>query len=167
MKVQPLIADTGRPNGVGSTTVNLLNAGWTATMALPHPAGGYTLLNQALAVFVEADWDQLNRPHSLVVELHDEEGGIVELVDPDEGTLKPARIEQEITIPPVPMAPNGTPSHVFFLFDFPPGSLRIPAPRRRYIWRATVGQTSGETGFWVLPQPQEPRIGNPGGSSLT
>jgi len=62
VKIHPVIADTGRPTGPAGGAVNLLNAGWTFTTAMPLPDSGYTLPGQALAVFVEGTWDELNRP---------------------------------------------------------------------------------------------------------
>ncbi len=126
-------------------------------MALPLEDGGYTLPGQALAVFVEAPWDQLNRPHRLVFELVDDEGRIAEIGGPD--GLKPARIEQEISIAPVAGAPNGIPGMASFLLDFPLGTFRIASPRRRYSWRVTIGEHVGGTGFWVQAPPARPTVG--------
>jgi len=70
VKIHPIIADTGRPSS--GSAANLLNAGWTFTTAIPLPEGGYTLPAQALAVFVEGTWAELNRPHRMVIELVDD-----------------------------------------------------------------------------------------------
>lgn len=74
MNVQVILADTGR-QVPGERTLNLLNAGWTTTHALPLPDGAFTLPHQAVAVFVQASWNDLNRPHPVVIELLDDEGG--------------------------------------------------------------------------------------------
>ena len=157
MNVSPVLADTGRPATPG--TVNLLNAGWTATTAAPVPDGGYTLPGQALAVFLKADWNELNRPYRMVIELVDDEGQPGHVIAP--AGLQPVRIEQEIILPSVFGAPNGTPSALCFLLDLPTGTLRITAPRRRYTWRVTVGDDIGEVGFWVNPPPTTASFGPP------
>ena len=126
-------------------------------MALSLTDGGYTLPGQALAVFVEAPWDQLNRPHLLVFELVDDEGNLAELAGPE--GANPARIEQEISISPVAGAPNGIPGLATFLLDFPLGSLRISSARKRYSWRVTIGEHIGGTGFWVQAPPAQPTVG--------
>lgn len=150
MNVQVVLADTGRATAAGSS-LNLLNAGWTTTMALPHPEGGYMLAAQALAIFVHGEWHELNRPHVMVAELVDDENEHAQMAGPE--GLQPVRLESEMQIPPVPGAPNGTPGLMTAFAEWPAGALRIGAPRRRYIWRVTVGDTSGEAGFWVQSPP--------------
>lgn len=154
MKIHPIIADTGRPAG---SAANLLNAGWTFTTAVPLPDGGYTLPAQALAVFIEGTWAELNRPHQMLVELVDDEGQPAHLLTPT--NPQPVRVEQEITIPSVPNAPNGTPGLTTALFELSQGTIRIGAARRRYIWRVTVRDVTEEVGFWVNAPMVAPRIG--------
>jgi len=158
VKIHPIIADTGRPSG---GAVNLLNAGWTFTTAVPLPDGGYTLLGQALAVFVEGTWAELNRPHRMVVELVDDESQPARTQTP--AGLTPLRIEQEITIPSVPTAPNGTPGLMAVMVELPPGTIRIDAARRRFIWHIAVGDATEEIGFWVNAPTVAPRIGGDSG----
>lgn len=126
-------------------------------MGLPIEGGGFTLPGQAVAVFLEAPWDQVNRPHRVLIELVDDEGRVAELSGPE--GLQPARFEQEIIIPPVPGAPNGTPGMANLLIDLPMGTLRIPSPRRRYSWRVTIGDQVGGAGFWVQAPPAGPTVG--------
>lgn len=161
MIVSVVLSDVARPNGPGALSVNLLNAGWNLTMAQPSPDGGYTLPAQAVAVFLEGSWDQLNRPLQVVIELLDDEGVHANFaVAP--GQIQQVRIEHEMTIPSIPTAPNGTPGTATFMMELGAGVLRIPVPRRRYIWRCTVADTVGEAGFWVqAPQPTAPVIGRP------
>lgn len=162
MKINAVLADTGRPVPTGGA-VNLLNAGWTFTTALAVSDGGYTLPGQALAVFIEAPWDQLNRPHRVVIELVDDDHGrTAEFANPE--GAQPARVEQEITVPSVPGAPNGTPGLTSILLDIPGGTIRITEARRRYVWRINIGEEVGEVGFWVGLPPQAPIIGIPAGS---
>ena len=160
MKIHPIIADTGRPSA--GIAANLLNAGWTFTTAIPLPEGGYTLPAQALAVFVEGTWAELNRPHRMVIELVDDERQPARFETPT--GPQPVRIEQEITIPSVPTAPNGTPGLTTALVDLAQGTIRIDAARRRFIWRVTVSGVTEEVGFWVNPPTVAPRIGGDQGA---
>jgi hypothetical protein len=139
------------------SAANLLNAGWTHTTAVPLPEGGYTLPGQALAVFVEGTWAELNRPHRMVIELLDDESQAAHFLSPT--GPQPLHIEQEITIPSVPGAPNGTPGTTTALVDLAQGTIRIDSARRRYVWRVTVGGTTEEVGFWVNAPMVAPRIG--------
>ena len=148
MKIRLVLADTGRLMG---SAVNLLNAGWTATTAVPVPDGGWTLPSQALAVFLEAPWDQLNKPYVLKLELVDDEGKAVQFAT-QEGVANEVHITYPVVVQPVPGAPSGTPGLASVLIDLSGGSLRIPAPRHRYIWRAVIEgeeQHADEIGFWV------------------
>jgi hypothetical protein len=161
VKIHPVIADTGRPSGAAA---NLLNAGWTFTTAIPLPEVGYTLPGQALAVFVEGEWGELNRPHPLVIELVDDESRPARFLTPT-GPGEPVRIQQEIIIPSVPTAPNGTPGLATIVVELPQGTMRIDAPRRRFIWRVTVGRVTEEVGFWVNAPTVAPTIGGGPGAA--
>ena len=154
MQIAPILADAGRPSGAA---LNLLNAGWTFTTGIPLPDGGFHLPAQALAVFIEASWSELNRPQRMVVECVDDEGRRAGLFTGD--GFEDARIEQEIVVPPVPNAPNGTPGYTTALLEFPFGTLRVEATRRRYVWHVRVGETDAEVGFWVNAPATAPSIG--------
>jgi hypothetical protein len=157
MKLYAVLSDTGRRIGAA---VNLLNAGWTATTAIAL-RGGWTVPQQALTVFVEAPWDQLNTPHTLVIDLIDSDGVPVHFAPgPDHGGL-PVRIEQQLTVPPVPDAPSGTPGATTVFVDLPPGTLWL-TPRRRYIWRIAAESVTTQIGFWVqAPSPSPPTDSGP------
>lgn len=158
MKIRLVLADTGRLLG---SAVSLLNAGWTATTAVAVSGGGWTLPSQALTVFLEAPWDQLNKPYVLKLELVDDEGKAVQFGAQD-GAGQEVRITYPVIVQPVPGAPNGTPGLASVLVDLAGGSLRIPAPRHRYIWRAVIEgeeQHADEIGFWVNAPIQQPVIG--------
>lgn len=149
--------------------MNLLNANWGYTTAAPHPEGGWTLPGQALAVFLEGSWDELNRPFALVIELLDDEGQPAHFrhaITPDGETNPTVHIEQEVAIPPIPGAPNGTPGQWSLMLELPPGALAIAQPRARYIWRITGGTTVEEVGFWVHAPAQAPTIGQSGPASF-
>ena len=161
MKIRLVLADTGRPYGAA---VSLLNAGWTATVAMALPTGGWTLPGQALTVFLEASWDQLNKPYVLKLDLTDDEGKAVRLATQD-GVEQDVHITYPVLVQPVPGASNGTPGHVSVLLEMAGGTLLIPAPRHRYIWRAAIegeDQARDEIGFWVNAPVQQPMLGVPG-----
>jgi len=164
VKLWPVLADTGRAIP-GQSSVSLLNAGWTATVAVALPGGGWTVPQQALSIFIESPWDQLNRLHNLVIELVDDEGQPVYFMPGPDGGAPVVRIENQVIVAPVPGAPNGTPGLTTVLIDLPPGTLWIPAPRRRYVWRISVDGTSEEVGFWVQQPLQQPVIGGTGGQA--
>ncbi|MEU6174590.1 hypothetical protein ABZ832_22085 [Streptantibioticus parmotrematis] len=157
MKIRAILADVGRPSGQAA---NLLNAGWTATTAIQLPDGRLTLPGQCLAIFVEATWDQVNRPLKLVFELKDEDDHPVEVFQADQAA--PARIEHQIIIPPVPYAPNGVPGQATVVADFAAGTFLIEGVRKRYIWDIRIGEVTEEVGFWVEAPMQMPTIGKPG-----
>ena len=48
-------------------------------------------------------------------------------------------------VPPIPMAPNGTPGVANVLLDMPLGTLWITGPGRRYIWTISIHQHGGCT----------------------
>ncbi|MFL5998607.1 MAG: hypothetical protein ACJ736_30675 [Streptomyces sp.] len=154
MKIRAILADTGRTAG---TAANLLNAGWTNTTAVPLPQGAFTLPQQALAIFVEAPWDQLNRPLKLIFELKDDDDKVVEIIGTD--PVLPARVEHSLIVAPVPNAPNGVPGLATVVADFGGGTFRIPSARKRYIWHVSVGDARDEVGFWVDAPVEMPKLG--------
>lgn len=163
MKIFPVLADTGRLAG---TAVNLLNAGWTVTMAAQLPSGGWTLPGQALTVFAEAPADQLNKPLTFVIELFDDEGNPAHFVSGPDGGQGPAvRVEHEVAVPPVPGAPDGSPGMATIFMELPPGTLLV-APQHRYIWRVSNGEDAEEIGFWVQAPPPQPAAGGTGPADL-
>ncbi len=153
-----VLADVARPGSAGN--VSLLNAAWAFTTAapLPQPGEGWTLPAQALVVFIEAQWQELNKPHSVVIALQNEDSEPVEFRDA--GSLRPATITTSITVPSTPGAPNGTSGRGHVLVDLGGGTLLIRRAPGRFIWRVTVGSDKAEVGFWVNVPPQQPKIGS-------
>ncbi len=150
MKVQVTLCDTGRPTGIG--TLNLLNAGWSITGGPPQPA-------QAIAVFLEVPWSQLNRQLSVLFELVDDEGRVVHLMTP-EGP-QAASFEQPMIVGNIPGAPNGTPGTTTTFLEVGPGVLQLPSGHR-YTWRISVDghhEEAWEAAFWVQQQLPPPRLG--------
>lgn len=158
VKVRPILADTGRPSDGG---VNLLNAGWTTTVAMPDEEG-FSLPGQALAVFLQADWDELNKPQRMVLELVDDEGRPATL-NGSEG--EPVRIDQEIVVGPVPNAPSGSPGMTQVMIDLPAGAIRTASGRGWMSWRVTVADTTESVGFWV-DAPVPPPVFGSGPTSI-
>ncbi|HEX4082405.1 MAG TPA: hypothetical protein VHX40_05515 [Acidimicrobiales bacterium] len=158
MKLSLVVADAGRPGSSGN--ISLLNAGWTFTTATPvdPPDQGWLLPAQAVCVFLASDWDELNRTHKLVVELMNEDGEIAQLSQ-GPGNFEDARIEHDMAIPSIAGAPNGTPGRASFLVDIPGGGIRVPRAPGWYKWRATIGSTTAEVGFWVNTLPTPPKVG--------
>jgi hypothetical protein len=153
VKIRPVLADTGRLVG---SAVNLLNAGWTFTTAVPWPQGGWTLPDQALALFIQASWEELNQPVPLRIELSDDNGAPAHFAPGPEHGGAIVVIEHSISVAPVPNAPSGTPGLANVLIDMPAGTLWVSSPSHRYIWRVTSNDVSEEIGFWVQPATQSP-----------
>jgi len=109
-----------------------------------RPATRRPIPDQALSIFIESPWDQLNRLHSLVVELVDDEGQPTHFMPGPDGGAPVVRIESQVIVAPVPGAPNGTPGLTTVFVDLPAGSLWIPAPRRRYVWRISSEGIRGD-----------------------
>lgn len=157
MRVFPVLADAARPGTTGN--VSMLNGGWAFTTAapIPSPGTGWTLPAQALVVFVEAEWPELNRPQDVVIGLLDEDAEHVSLRN--EGQTTPARITTSVTVPSTAGAPNGTPGRAHLLVDLGGGSLQIKRAPARLIWKVAVGTEAAEIGFWVNAPPSQPKIG--------
>lgn len=160
MKIRPVLADTGRPSGMGAT-VSLLNAGWNLTTGVVLPTGGWTLPQQALTLFLEAEWSELNKLHHLVIELVSDDGQPAYWV-PGQATGAPiVRMETQVVVAPVPGAPAGTPGSALVTMDMPAGVIWLPAPGRRYTWKITCADLIEEINFWVQA-PAQARL--PGGN---
>jgi len=110
-----------------------------------------------LVVFVEAEWQELNKPHDVVIELLDQDSEHVQFRN--ESQLKQARIAMPLTVPSIPGAPNGTPGRAHLLVELGTGSVQMKHAPGRLIWRVTVGANAAETGFWVHVPPSEPQFG--------
>lgn len=86
--------------------MNLLNAGRTHTTGIPLPGGGWTLPHQALTVFLEAAWEQLNQLHDLLIELISDDGHLAHFVPGPSAGASFVRIPHQVVIPPVAGAPT-------------------------------------------------------------
>jgi hypothetical protein len=165
VKIRPVLADTGRL--AAGSAVNLLNAGWTHTTGVPLPSGGWTLPQQALTIFLDAPWEQLNQLHDLIIELVSDDGVPAYFGPGPSAGGSAARLHHRVVIAPVAGAPMGTPGFASVFMDIPAGTLWIPSPGRRYAWRITSGGVTEEIGFWVQNPPQLPVIGGPAPSAAS
>ncbi len=72
MRINLVLADTARqcqtPAGL-----SLLQVGWKATFAIPTPDESFTLLEQAVVVFVDAEFGEVNRVYALHLTLMSED----------------------------------------------------------------------------------------------
>jgi len=158
MKGWIALADTGRP-ALAGTTLNLLNVGWTNTQAQPGDDGTWILPEQAVSVFIEVEWNKVNRQLPFELQLVDEDSVPARIGDPEGGTRELV-FKHEVVVAPVPHAPNGTPGHEALLVGFATGVILLPAPNRWYRWIAKLdGRPIAETGFWVEKAPDLPTMG--------
>jgi hypothetical protein len=140
-----LLADVGRP--AAPYALNLLNAGWAVTAARATASGTYGLPAQVLAVFIEAPWELLDRPHRFSLELVDRDGVVAKLRT--RGGLVPARTAYDLVVPRIPGAPEGTPGTTCTMFEASNGFIEVPAVRRRYTWLVNFAGVAADIGFWV------------------
>jgi hypothetical protein len=156
VKVHILLADKGT-NNPPQGTLNLLNAGWSVTTV--HP--GHPTPDQAVAVFVEAEWNECNKPHDFVLELVDAEGNLVMV--PAINGQQALRLEQQLTVPSISGAPNGTPGRVSMLIELQGGGLPLVVGQR-YCWIVHIDDRTDEqwqTSFFVAGPPPPPVVGGP------
>jgi hypothetical protein len=157
VKVHILLADKGSNTRQG--TLNLLNAGWSVT----HVRPGHPTPDQAVAVFVEADWHECDKPHELVLELQTTEGGPVMV--PAVNGQRALRIQQALTVPAIAGAPDGTPGRVSMLIELQGGGLPL-VPGQSYRWVAHIdGKTDEQwqASFFVTGGPAPPPVDGRGG----
>ncbi|MBO0822349.1 MAG: hypothetical protein J2P27_00650 [Actinobacteria bacterium] len=148
LRLTPILADTGRLVP-GTVAASLVHAGRHRLVAIETDSGDWTLPDLAIAVFIEAEWEQLNKQLELVVELVDGQNRPAYFRSPPDSGGEVARIQTQVTVGPVPGAPPGMPAKLTRLWNFPAGSLWIPSPERRYVWQCSIGYDFGYFGFWV------------------
>lgn len=154
MKVHVLLADKGTQNPQAGT-LNLLNVGWGGTGVNPQ---GMTP-PAAVAMFFEAEFLECNQPVSVVLELLDEDGHVVNVPGPT--GPQPMRVQQSVSIATPVGAPAGAPGKANILTEVHPG---LPLSAGSYKWVVTIdGRTSDDwtVTFFVVSPPQPPVFGNP------
>lgn len=151
MRVHVLLADKGT-NNPAAGTLNLLNLGWGATQT-----DGQLTPPHAVAVFMEAELSECNRPLVVQLELVDEDGRVVDLPGP--AGPQPMRMAQNVTIAAPPGQPTGTPGKANLLLEIQPG---LPLGQGTYKWRVKVGGKDDDdwsVTFFVAAPQQPPTFG--------
>jgi len=98
----------------------------------------------AIAIKLEVPWDRTNMPHSLVLELLDEDGNPVLVPGPDEEQV-PLQVTGDFEAGRPPGVKPGTPIDSALAVNFGPLPLE---PGRRYQWRLSINGESDED--WTL-----------------
>ena len=120
----------------------VLGGGWSVTGPDPMPS--------AIALKIDVDWHEADRPHHWELYLEDADGRPV-MVDTAEGH-HPIEVRGEFTVTRPTMVPEGTPIDVALAVNM--GPLPLP-PGNRYTWRMVVdGETSDG---WALSFTTRPR----------
>lgn len=157
MKVFVLLADKGKVNPPPVGTVDLLNAGWSSTIAVRETPVGPVLPPQAVAIFYEVDFPRCNRDLALEISLVNEDGVMVQVPGPV--GLQPMRIQHTVRVPTPPGQPNGSPGTGSALLEFNPGPSLQPGA---YKWQVTLDGQHNEAWcarFYVMPPPSSPVFG--------
>lgn len=159
MRINLVLADTGRQTPAG---LSLLQVGWKATFAVPVPDGSFTLPEQAVVAFIDAEFGEVNRVYDAHLRLLSEDEEPQHFETPM-GRIN-AEVHRQILIPQVLGASAGSDSLASVLFNFPTGSLRVGGVPGWYQWVCSVGEHSGRVAFRVNQQPAAPTFGPPGGT---
>ncbi len=131
MKVTMVLADVVR---LAEGKLDLLGAGWTATVPDPHPT--------AIGLIVECPWAQTDAEHEFVLELQTAEGKPA--VDANGDRL--ARVDGKFAAQRPPGVILGTPQGVNIPVSVPPIAWE---PNSRYKWVLTIDGTGDPE--WELP----------------
>jgi hypothetical protein len=160
MRVTLILADTGRQTPSG---ISLLQVGWKATFAIPRGDGSFTLPEQAVVVYIEAEFGEVNRvydTHLRLVSSSDEE---IQHFNQPQGIVN-AEVRSQVLIPQVLGATAGSDSCATLLFPFPAGTIRVGGGPTAYKWICRVGSDEGHTEFWVNSPPTAPSVGGSPGA---
>jgi len=123
----------------------ILGGGWSITGPVPMP--------MAIALKLEVPWDRTNEPHSLLLELVDEDGTPV-LVADDQGEQVPLQVTGEFEAGRPAGVRPGTPIDSALAVNFGPLPLE---PGRRYQWRLSIdGETDEDWALGFSTRPAEP-----------
>jgi hypothetical protein len=156
VKITLVLADTGRQTPAG---LSLLQVGWKSTFGASQPDGSFILPEQAVVVFVEAEFSEINRVYSTDLWLVDRDNNPQQFNTPN-GPID-AEVHRQVLIPQVMGASIGVDSSLATVFyDFPMGNIRVKEVPGWYRWMFKLdnGET-GETGFMVNPAPVQPSFG--------
>ncbi len=113
----------------------VLGGGWS--MIGPDPAPS------AIAMKIDVDWNDADRPHHLELFLVDADGQPVSFETP-EGT-HPMEFRADFSVPRPDAVPPGSPIDFAFALNLPPLPL---LPNSRYTWRLMIDGEAEES--WIL-----------------
>jgi hypothetical protein len=113
----------------------VLGGGWSLIGPDPMPS--------AIAMKIDVDWTEIDRPHHWELYLTDADGQPVVAETPDGPQAIEVRGDFEVTRPVA--VPAGSPVDVALALNFGPLPL---APEERYNWRLTIDGESQDD--WVL-----------------
>jgi hypothetical protein len=134
MRVTMLLADAAQAVG---GKLYILGGGWSLIGPDPVPT--------AIAIKIDMPWDEANRPHTLQIDLLDEDGQPallpLQTEDDPEPRNRPMQIGGRFQTAQPPNLRSGTPLDVAFALNIPPLPLQ---PDRRYTWRCSIDGRSEE-----------------------
>jgi hypothetical protein len=141
MKVTMLLADAAQAvNG----KLYILGGGWSITGPQPTPS--------AIAIKIGVPWDRANIPHTLRLDLLNEDGRPVMVQTPMGERAMQINSRFEVGRPPG-LTP-GTDLDVALAINILPVPL---TPGVHYVWRCFINdelQEGGEVGFYTRPAPE-------------
>jgi hypothetical protein len=124
----------------------ILGGGWSMTGPDPVPS--------AIALKIEVEWSEADRPHHWELFLEDEDGRPVMVQTPEGAQSVEVRGEFTVTHPST--VPEGSPIDVALAVNM--GPIPLP-PGSRYVWRLTIdGETlpGASLGFTTRPRTEPP-----------
>jgi len=134
-----LLADAAQATPAPFAKLYILGGGWSYT--------GPDVGAMAIAALIEVPWDQTNTPHSLLLELVNDDGRTDVLPDG-----APVRVEGQFEATRHPGQLPGTSVNIPLAFNFPPLPLE---PGRRWQWRFTIdGETREEWQVSFMTRPR-------------
>ncbi len=141
VKVTMLLCDSAQ---VADGKLYILGGGWSMTGPDPVPS--------AVALKIDVEWNEAERPHHWELFLEDADGRPV-MVDTPEGA-QPVEVRGEFTVSHPPGVPEGSPIDVALAVNMGPIPLR---PGTRFTWRLVIDGESlpaASLGFTTRPVPQ-------------
>ncbi|WP_250284220.1 MULTISPECIES: DUF6941 family protein [unclassified Frankia] len=138
MKVTMILCDAAQ---VSEGKLYILGGGWNVAGPGPFPA--------AIGMLIEVPWDHGNRPLTLHLELHEEDGSPVVLPGPV--GPQPIKVEARVEVGRTAGAAKGSPLTAPLAINMTPFPL---TPGRRYTWKARIEEEpedAWEVGFQVRP----------------
>ncbi len=124
----------------------ILGGGWSMTGPDPVPS--------AVALKIDVDWHEAEKPHHWELFLEDADGRPV-LMETADGT-QPVEVRGEFTVSQPAGIPEGSPIDVALAVNLGPIPL---APGTRFAWRLTIDGEAlpgASLGFTTRPRPEQP-----------